>query len=291
MGMLSALKRGLAKTKTVFSASIEAIQGQTAGEDWESLLIATDMGAAFAARVTKQIKAQGGTDKKRGKEILREILIATLLPRQSDFFKDAKMPLVVMVIGVNGTGKTTTIGKIGGMLKNEGYRVMLCAGDTFRSAAKEQLAIWGERNDIPVVSKVAGADPAAVVFEALAKARAEKTDILLVDTAGRLHTKFNLMEELKKIKRVIAKDTQQMKTLLVLDATTGQNAVGQAEAFNDAVGVDGIVLTKLDGSAKGGIIVRIAAELSIPIAYIGVGEGVDDLRSFDARTFVDALLD
>jgi fused signal recognition particle receptor len=195
-------------------------------------------------------------------------------------------------VGVNGTGKTTTIGKLANRLKSEGRKVMLAAADTFRAAASEQLLVWGERNEIPVIKHKEGADPGAVVFDAMAAAKARGSDVLIVDTAGRLHTKSNLMEELKKVQRIIARELPGAphETLLVLDATTGQNALAQAKTFQQAVGVTGIVLTKLDGTPKGGMVFAISRELSLPVKFVGIGEGIDDLRAFDPREFVDALL-
>ena len=201
-------------------------------------------------------------------------------------------PSVILVVGVNGTGKTTTIGKLAHRLQGEGKKVMLAAADTFRAAAAEQLMVWGERNSIPVVKHKEGADPGAVVFDALAAAKARGMDVLIVDTAGRLHTKSNLMEELKKVQRILARELPgaPQETLFVLDATTGQNALAQAKTFHQAIGVTGIVLTKLDGTPKGGIVFAINKELNLPVKFIGVGEGIDDLKDFDPREFVEALL-
>jgi fused signal recognition particle receptor len=201
-------------------------------------------------------------------------------------------PSVVLVVGVNGTGKTTTIGKLAHRLHAGGKKVMLAAGDTFRAAASEQLSIWGERAGIPVIKHKEGADPGAVVFDAVSAARARDVDVLIVDTAGRLHTKSNLMEELKKVKRILARELPGAphETLLVLDGNTGQNALVQAKMFNEAVGVTGIVLTKLDGTSKGGIVFAINKELQIPVKFVGIGEAIEDLREFDPKEFVDALL-
>jgi fused signal recognition particle receptor len=197
----------------------------------------------------------------------------------------------IMVVGVNGTGKTTTIGKLAHDFKENGHSVMMVAADTFRAAAIEQLEVWSKRAEVPIVKQKMGADPSAVVFDAVKAAKAQKTNIMIIDTAGRLHTKVNLMEELKKMKRVMGRELPDSpdEVLLVLDATTGQNAISQAKMFQEEAGVTGIVLTKLDGTAKGGIVVRIAKELKIPIRYIGVGEGMDDLKPFNAEDFVNAL--
>jgi len=196
------------------------------------------------------------------------------------------------VIGVNGTGKTTTIGKLARRLQGEGKKVMLAAADTFRAAAAEQLTIWGDRNNIPVIKHKEGADPGAVVFDALSAAKARGMDVLIVDTAGRLHTKSNLMEELKKVRRILERELPGAphETLFVLDATTGQNALAQAKVFHQAIGVTGIALTKLDGTPKGGIVFAINKELGIPVKFVGVGEGIEDLKSFDPREFVEALI-
>jgi fused signal recognition particle receptor len=202
-------------------------------------------------------------------------------------------PFVILVVGINGAGKTTTIGKLAKRLQNEGKSVMLAAGDTFRAAAVEQLQIWGERNDIPVIAQHNGADSASVIYDALESARSKNIDVLIADTAGRLHTQTNLMEELKKVKRVMGKidESAPHEVMLVLDAGTGQNALNQAEQFHQTMGLTGITLTKLDGTAKGGVIFAIAHKLGLPIRFIGVGEGIEDLRVFEAKDFVDALFD
>jgi fused signal recognition particle receptor len=205
---------------------------------------------------------------------------------------DAPRPFVILMIGVNGSGKTTTIGKLARRFKNQGMKVMLAAGDTFRAAAVEQLQVWGQRNDVPVVAQQTGADPAAVMFDALEAARARGIDVLIGDTAGRLHTQDNLMEELKKVKRVLGKIDPDAphETLIVLDASLGQNALVQATRFHEAIGLTGIVMTKLDGTAKGGVLLAVAEKLGIPIRFIGIGEAAEDLDTFQAEPFVDALL-
>jgi fused signal recognition particle receptor len=220
---------------------------------------------------------------------MREIVDPVSLPLAID---DSKQPYVILVVGVNGSGKTTTIGKLAKHLKDSGRDVMLAAGDTFRAAAIEQLQIWGERNKVPVIAQAAGADPAAVIFDALQAAKARDADVLIADTAGRLHTQSNLMEELKKVKRVLARldASAPHEVLLVLDASQGQNALAQAKQFNEALGVTGIVLTKLDGTAKGGIVFAIADRLGIPLRYIGVGESAEDFGIFEAEAFVGAVL-
>ncbi len=226
-------------------------------------------------------------------EALREQLMDIVRPVQGQMVIDSKyIPFVVLVVGVNGAGKTTTIGKLARIIKAADMKVMLAAGDTFRAAAVEQLQVWGQRNDVPVIAQATGADPAAVAFDALQSAQARKFDVLIADTAGRLHTQSNLMEELKKVKRVMGRldPAAPHEVLLVLDASQGQNALQQAKLFHEALGVTGIVLTKLDGTAKGGIVFAIASELKLPIRYLGVGESVEDFVGFEAAAFVDALL-
>jgi fused signal recognition particle receptor len=223
------------------------------------------------------------------KENMRDLLEPVNQPLVID---DSKQPHVILMVGINGVGKTTTIGKLTKKFQAEGKSVMLAAGDTFRAAAVEQLQTWGERNDVTVIAQKSGSDSAAVIFDALQAAKARNVDILIADTAGRLHTQSNLMEELKKISRVMSKldDTAPHETMLVIDAGTGQNAVNQAEMFHQAVNLTGLTLTKLDGTAKGGILFALAKKTGIPIRYIGVGEGIDDLRPFDADDFINALL-
>ncbi len=225
---------------------------------------------------------------------LREDMQAMLEPSSKPLqIEGDKKPFVILVVGINGAGKTTTIGKLAKRLQNEGKSVMLAAGDTFRAAAVEQLQVWGERNSIPVIAQHSGADSASVIFDAVQAAQARGIDVVIADTAGRLHTQANLMEELKKVKRVMGKldESAPHEVLLVLDAGTGQNALNQAQQFHAAVEVSGLALTKLDGTAKGGIIFAIARKTGLPIRFIGVGEGIDDLRPFDAREFVDALFE
>ena len=227
------------------------------------------------------------------KKILQEQMIAILQKIDKPLTISKGQPFIIMTIGVNGSGKTTTIGKLASLLKSNGHEVMLVAADTFRAAAIEQLEIWGSRVGVPVIKQKTNADPAAVVFDAVAKIKAGYSGVVIVDTAGRLHTRTNLMEELKKIKRIINKELPEVaqEILLVLDATTGQNAVIQAKIFKEDIGATGIVLTKLDGTSKGGVVVRIADELALPVRYIGVGEGLGDLRVFDSHDFTKALLD
>jgi fused signal recognition particle receptor len=261
----------------------------------EEALIHADVGADLARRLAAEV-AEGRYDAEISEREIRGHLAAAiervLAPSARPFKPDAKRtPFVVLVAGVNGTGKTTTIGKLASKLKSDGQRVMLAAGDTFRAAAIEQLKVWGERAGAPVVARAPGADAAGVAFEALEKAKTEKTDVLLIDTAGRLQTKAGLMAELQKIARVLKKLDADAPhaALLVLDATTGQNAISQVEAFQAAMPLTGLVMTKLDGTAKGGILVALADRFGLPIHFIGVGETINDLQVFDARSFARAL--
>ncbi len=266
-------------------------------EDLETRLLQADVGVEATTRIVKalekKISRREVDDVAALRRALRGILLDILQPVQQPLeFDSEEKPFVLLMTGVNGVGKTTTIGKLARQLKDSGRTVMLAAGDTFRAAAIEQLQAWGERNDVPVVAQKHGADPAAVVHDAVQTAKARERDVLIVDTAGRLHTQAGLMEELKKIRRVIERllPDAPNEVLLVLDATTGQNALNQAKQFHAAANVSGIAVTKLDGSAKGGILFALAEQMRIPIRYVGVGESVEDLAPFDAEAFVDALL-
>jgi fused signal recognition particle receptor len=268
-------------------------------EELEDRLIMADIGMKTTDQVIQLLKAQSVDNAKKNSdanpiEQLKQVLLPVLeqVDKPLNFPESGKKPFLILVIGVNGVGKTTTIGKLAKRFQNEGKKVMLAAGDTFRAAAIEQLQVWGDRNDITVVAQKHGSDSGAVIFDALESARANNIDILIADTAGRLHNKDNLMEEMKKIYRIGDKfdPDLQKEVLLVLDAGTGQNALVQAKQFNDSIGITGIALTKLDGTAKGGIAFSLADELHIPIRFIGVGEQVDDLRPFNASEFIDALL-
>lgn len=268
-------------------------------DDLEEILVTADLGIATTHELLEQarrrVKRDSLSDPQELKSLLKEQIKAIIVDHNQpdDLVMPEEGPFVVMVVGVNGVGKTTTIGKIARKFVNSEQSVLLVAADTFRAAAASQLKIWGERNNIEVFAQQEGADPSAVVFDALAVARKKSYDVVLVDTAGRLHTKANLMEELKKIKRVMGKQLQGAphEMLLVIDATTGQNGISQALLFNEAVAITGIALTKLDGTAKGGIVANIAKELKTPIRFIGVGEQVDDLRDFNADEFVEALFE
>jgi len=266
-------------------------------EELETSLIMADVGiettTKIIAELTKQLDRKSLKDGAALKEALYEILLNKLAASEGEInFDGCEKPFVMFVVGVNGVGKTTTIGKLASRLKRQGKSVMLAAGDTFRAAAVEQLQVWGERNAVPVIAQHTGADSASVVFDGIQAAKSRGADVIIADTAGRLHNKSNLMEELKKVKRVASKIDEHAphEILLVLDAGTGQNAVAQMSEFNQVVGVTGIALTKLDGTAKGGIIFALADKFSVPIRYIGVGEGLDDLQPFNASEFVQALL-
>ncbi len=307
MAWFDRLRQGLSKTRDVLSTDLREL-GKTWEMDWDDLeiaLIASDTGAKIAAEVV----AETQKERERGssfKDSLELALMRQLEPdrtrqilRNVGFKLDVARNLVpvkgkvVMVVGVNGVGKTTTIAKLGQYYQGHGRKVMFAAGDTFRAAATAQLEVWGSRLNIPTVTGPDGSDPGAVAFDGAQQRRAKGYDLLFVDTAGRLHTKHNLMEELKKVRRVIGKaDPDEPKEVwLVLDAVTGQNGLEQARKFHDAVGLTGVVVTKLDGTAKGGILLPIARELGLPIKFIGVGEKAEDLQPYDAATFVQALLD
>ncbi len=302
-GLFASLRQRLSKTRENLSSGLaDLLLGKKQIDDdlleqLEDRLLMADVGVAATQKITSQL-----TDKLSRNHLKDgETLLVALKQIMEDILKPSEQPLrpesdskpfVILMVGVNGAGKTTTVGKLAQQFKNQGHRVMLAAGDTFRAAAVEQLQRWGERLDIPVIKQAQGADSASVIFDALQSAQARNIDILIADTAGRLHTQNNLMDELEKIKRVMSKlDTAAPhETILVLDAVTGQNALNQASNFKDSVGVSGIVLTKLDGTARGGMIFSVAEQLQLPIRYIGVGESVDDLRPFNSHEFVDALL-
>jgi fused signal recognition particle receptor len=301
-GLFGRLKAGLSKTRARLNEGIGSlVLGEKTVDaelldDIESQLLAADVGLEATDRIIDNLKKQ--LDRKQLadsqqflaalREEMRNILAPCDIPLQVD---SSDGPFVILIVGVNGVGKTTTIGKLAKRLQGEGQQVMLAAGDTFRAAAVEQLQVWGERNKVPVVAQATGADSASVIFDAYQSARARKMDVLIADTAGRLHTKDNLMSELEKIVRVLKKLDERLpnEILLVLDATTGQNALSQADKFHAAVQLSGLALTKLDGTAKGGVVFALAQRLGLPIRFIGVGEQVDDLRPFAAEQFVDAL--
>jgi fused signal recognition particle receptor len=300
MGFFDRLKEGLTKTKKSLTEKIDQVLvafGKVDDElfdELEEILVTSDIGVDASLKVIedikKKVKENRVTDPMKVKELLKEELEEILNEENSELNVGTK-PSVILVVGVNGVGKTTSIGKIANLLKQRDKKVILAAGDTFRAAAIDQLEIWADRVGVELIRQAEGSDPAAVIFDAIQAAKSRKADVLICDTAGRLHTKKNLMDELKKIYKVIDRelpDTSR-ETLLVLDATTGQNAVSQAKTFNEISDITGIVLTKLDGTAKGGIIVAIKSELDIPVKLIGVGEKMEDLQKFDAREFVEAL--
>ena len=301
MGLFSKLKEGLKKTKESFVGKVEQLINSFTkiDEDFfdelEETLILSDIGAVTSANICEKLRAEvkrtGTSDPNEVKSLLKNI-IAEMLTGDNELDLSGK-PSVVMVIGVNGAGKTTTIGKLSANLKKEGKKVLVAAADTFRAAAIEQLNVWTDRAGVDIVKHAEGSDPAAVVFDACKAASARGTDVLIIDTAGRLHNKKNLMDELKKISRIITQQLPDTKPeiLLVLDATTGQNAVNQAKLFKEVAEITGIVLTKLDGTAKGGIIIPIKDELGIPVKLVGVGEKIDDLQPFVPADYVNALFE
>lgn len=290
MGFFDKLKK---ITSNLFSGFTEA--DEDFFEELEETLIMADLGVDAATDAVEKLRTKVRKEHLQSQEAvregLREILMAEMEVGDTAMKLDTK-PSVCIFIGVNGVGKTTTIGKLANLLKNQGNRVLLAAGDTFRAAAADQLAIWADRAKVDIVRHEEGSDPAAVVFDAMDAARARKTDVVLVDTAGRLHNKQNLMNELNKIRRVIDREgtASSKEVLLVLDATTGQNGLIQAKQFGESAGITGIVLTKLDGTAKGGVVLAIAKEMGVPVKFVGLGEGIDDLQPFDAVAFAEALV-
>lgn len=301
MSWLDKLKDGLSKTRNNITEKVENLLSFTKTiddelfEELEEILIMSDIGVKTTNKIIdmlrKRIKERKINEADKVKELLKEIIVE-ITGNETKSILPEKTPAVYMVVGVNGVGKTTSIGKMAFYLKNKGYKVMLAAGDTFRAAAIDQLEVWGKRAGVEVIKHQEGSDPAAVIFDAIQSAKARNADILICDTAGRLHNKKNLMEELRKINRVIDREYSNAyrQTFLVLDATTGQNALLQAKEFIDVADVNGLILTKLDGTAKGGVVIAINDELSIPVKMIGVGEGIDDLQEFDPKAFVDAIL-
>ena len=302
LGFFARLRQGLSKTSASLGEGMASLfLGKKAIDDdlleeLETRLLTADVGVeatgVIMRNLTQKVARKQLADSEALYQALQQELTEMLLPVEQPLVIDTShKPYVILVVGVNGAGKTTTIGKLAKRLQNEGKKVMLAAGDTFRAAAVEQLQVWGERNRIPVIAQHTGADSASVIFDAVQAAKARGIDVLIADTAGRLHTKDNLMEELRKVRRVIGKldEAAPHETLLVLDAGTGQNALNQAKQFHNAVPLTGLALTKLDGTAKGGVIFALAKQSALPIRYVGVGESIDDLRPFEARPFVQAL--
>jgi fused signal recognition particle receptor len=300
MGFFDKLKAGLKKTRDLLIKPVNSLFSSADKVDDDfyeelfDLLVSSDVGVEASEEITEKLRERLKEKKIKetapAKEEFRQILDEMI---GEDVPLDVSGKTVILVVGVNGVGKTTSIGKIALMLRRQGKKVMLCGADTFRAAAIEQLAVWGERASVPMISQVEGADPAAVVFDACAAAKKQGIDVLIVDTAGRLHNKKNLIDELSKINRVISREYPEAhrETLLVLDAVTGQNGLSQAREFTKAADVNGIVLTKLDGTAKGGIVLAIRSSLGIPVKLIGVGEGPEDLQSFSGRDFVNAMFE
>ncbi|MBQ7224439.1 MAG: signal recognition particle-docking protein FtsY [Clostridia bacterium] len=299
MGLFSKIKEGLKKTKDVIAYKLNKLfTGGALDDDFydelEYVLLSSDVGAATTERILEELRDV--VDEKlirtreKVKDELKQLLIDIL---DENPLPEYEYPLIIMVSGVNGVGKTTAMGKLAKKFKKQGKNVLLVAADTFRAAAADQLTVWSERAGVRIVKQGEGADPGSVVFDALSSAKSKGNDVILIDTAGRLHNKKNLMDELGKISRIVEREMPDALYLnyIVLDATTGQNAISQVDVFNEAVDIDGIILTKLDGTAKGGVVFAISNELEVPVVYVGVGEGIDDLEDFDSKSFVDAIIE
>lgn len=297
MGLFAKLREGLTKTRDTLMGRVDTLVKETRKidedfyEELEDILLMSDCGMKAATAIMDELRRRVSENKVKdadtAKQMLKDIMIEQMdIPRPP-----LRWPMVMLVVGVNGAGKTTTIGKLALRFQNIGRRIILCAADTFRAAAADQLTVWAERARVPIVKHAEGADPAAVVYDGIQSAKAQGADLLIVDTAGRLHNKKNLMDELNKMRRVIDREFPEadVRCMLVLDATTGQNGLAQARAFKEVCEIGGIILTKLDGTAKGGIALAIRQELEVPVWYIGVGEGIDDLQPFNAKDFVEAL--
>lgn len=297
MGLFAKLREGLTKTRDSLMGRVDSLVKETRKidedfyEELEDILLMSDCGMKATTAIMDELRRRVSENKVKdadtAKQMLKDIMIEQMdIPRPP-----LRWPMVMLVVGVNGAGKTTTIGKLALRFQNIGRRIILCAADTFRAAAADQLTVWAERARVPIVKHAEGADPAAVVYDGIQSAKAQGADLLIVDTAGRLHNKKNLMDELNKMRRVIDREFPEadVRCMLVLDATTGQNGLAQARAFKEVCEIGGIILTKLDGTAKGGIALAIRQELEVPVWYIGVGEGIDDLQPFNAKDFVEAL--
>lgn len=298
MGFFSKIKESLKKTKSAIQSKISQLFtrdkiGDEFYDDLLDVLISSDISVQTSEKIVDDLHEKMKREKVADKEVvlssLRQVIVDTLNEAEP---LDIKFPAVVMVIGVNGVGKTTSIGKLANLFVKSGKSVTIAAADTFRAAATEQLDVWADRAKVRIIKQGEGSDPSAVVFDALSSVKSKKTDLLIIDTAGRLHVKSNLMEELKKMSRVVEKEYPEANfyKLIVLDSATGQNSFSQVELFNEAVGIDGIILTKLDGSAKGGFILSLADELSVPVAFVGVGEKIDDIEEFNAEEFAEGLI-
>ena len=299
-GFFDKLKDGLTKTRNSITEKVSEVLNLAITiddelyEELEEILITSDIGVETSIyvieKLRKKVKDNKIKDPTEIRPCLKEVII-DILSEEENSIEPKNLPKVLLIVGVNGVGKTTSIGKIAAVLKAEKYKVLIAAADTFRAAAIDQLEIWSSRAGVDLIKHQEGSDPAAVIFDAVQAAKARKVDVLICDTAGRLHNKKNLMDELSKINRVIKREYSEayMETLLVLDATTGQNGIEQARQFMEICPIDGIILTKLDGTAKGGVVISIKKQLNIPVKYIGVGEGIDDLQEFNSKDFVDAL--
>lgn len=298
MGLFSKIKESLVKTKNTLASKIAQIFtkeriGEEFYDDLLDILISSDISVTVAEEIIESLHQKMRKEKVDSRDVVLENLrlaIKETLDQAEPL--ELEYPAVIMVIGVNGVGKTTTIGKLANRFSKQGKSVTIAAADTFRAAATEQLDVWADRAGVRIIKQGEGSDPSAVVFDAASSARSKKTDVLIIDTAGRLHVKANLMEELKKMSRVVAKEYPEANfyKFIVLDSTTGQNALSQVQLFNEAVGIDGIVLTKLDGTAKGGFVLNLTGELNVPVVYVGVGEKIDDIEDFDSASFAEGLV-
>lgn len=297
MGLFAKLREGLTKTRDSLMGRVDTLVKETRKidedfyEELEDILLMSDCGMKATTAIMDELRRRVSENKVKDADTAKQMLKDTMIEQMDIPRPPLRWPMVMLVVGVNGAGKTTTIGKLALRFQNIGRRIILCAADTFRAAAADQLTVWAERARVPIVKHAEGADPAAVVYDGIQSAKAQGADLLIVDTAGRLHNKKNLMDELNKMRRVIDREFPEadVRCMLVLDATTGQNGLAQARAFKEVCEIGGIILTKLDGTAKGGIALAIRQELEVPVWYIGVGEGIDDLQPFNAKDFVEAL--
>ena len=298
MGFFNKIKEAFKKTKASIDNKLMSIMSHGELDDdffdeLTDILISSDLGIECSEEIVERLRAEAKKTRLRNQEDVKQALrdiMQDILEENEEL--EIEYPLVLMIVGVNGVGKTTTIGKLANYYKSKGKSVLLVAGDTFRAAASEQLAIWANKNNVKIIRNDDGADPASVVYDGISSAKAKGTDVVIIDTAGRLHNKANLMEELKKVSKVVTTNWPEVcyQKLLVLDATTGQNALSQVEYFDEAIGLDGLIVTKLDGTAKGGVILGIAQEYSTPVVFIGTGEKIDDIDEFDAKEFVEAII-